>query len=115
MGRSCRRRQGGSSCQASDTGAMPTEGSPMLKLAICGSARTWPFITGLAVQQGAEVSESRVLGLELRHGSYRSTGGRGERTLLAGLGASAWGLLFGKELRWANVAGLAWSFSMGLR
>ncbi|KAI5323844.1 hypothetical protein L3X38_032917 [Prunus dulcis] len=37
VGRTCRRQGGRSSCQASDTGTVPAEGSPMLKSAICGN------------------------------------------------------------------------------
>ncbi|CAL8174158.1 unnamed protein product [Prunus armeniaca] len=36
VGRTCRRQGGRSSRQASDTGVVPAEGSPMLKSAICG-------------------------------------------------------------------------------
>ncbi|CAL2276635.1 unnamed protein product [Prunus armeniaca] len=37
VGRTCRRQGGRSSRQASDTSVVPAEGSPMLKLAICGN------------------------------------------------------------------------------
>ncbi|CAL9000881.1 unnamed protein product, partial [Prunus brigantina] len=37
VGRTCRGQEGRSSRQASNTGVVPAEGSPMLKSAICGN------------------------------------------------------------------------------